>query len=140
MPSRVAKFVGARRAAASIDPGRCMMYMMYMRMVRKQLYIEERQDKALKRRAKKLGISEAEVVRAALDAALAREGAPQPPPPSLPKDDPLEQLLALAEEDARRGVTFPPEAYRREGRIGEREERLIKRVEASRASEAVARR
>jgi len=39
-------------------------------MIRKQLYLEEAQDKALKRRAKELGVSEAEVVRQALDAAL----------------------------------------------------------------------
>ena len=39
-------------------------------MVRKQLYLEEAQDKALKRRAKELGVSEAEVVRRALDDAL----------------------------------------------------------------------
>ena len=36
-------------------------------MTRKQLYIEERQDKALKQRAKILGISEADVVRRAID-------------------------------------------------------------------------
>lgn len=49
--------------------GPLVMYMMYM-MVRKQLYLEARQDRALKRRAKELGVSEADVVRAALDAAL----------------------------------------------------------------------
>jgi hypothetical protein len=36
-------------------------------MTRKQLYIEARQDKALKRRAKILGISEADLVRRAID-------------------------------------------------------------------------
>jgi hypothetical protein len=39
-------------------------------MVRKQLYLEETQDRSLKRQAKKLGISEAELVRRALDDAL----------------------------------------------------------------------
>lgn len=39
-------------------------------MVRKQLYLDEGQNEALKRRAKQLGVSEAEVVRRALDAAL----------------------------------------------------------------------
>lgn len=42
-------------------------------MIRKQLYLEEAQDKALKRRAKELGVSEAEVVRQALDAALSND-------------------------------------------------------------------
>ncbi len=53
------------------------MYVMYM-MVRKQLYLEARQDRALKRRAKQLGVSEADVVRAALDAALREPSAPAP--------------------------------------------------------------
>lgn len=39
-------------------------------MIRKQLYLEEAQDRALKRRAQELGVSEAEVVRRALDQAL----------------------------------------------------------------------
>lgn len=112
---------------------------MYMRMVRKQLYIEERQDRFLKRRAKKLGISEAEVVRAALDAALAKEHAPQQPPPSLPGEDPLEQLFKLADEDVKRHSSFGPEGFRREERIGEREERLMQRIEASREAATAAR-
>ena len=37
------------------------------RMVRKQLYIEPRQEQLLKRRAKELEISEAELVRRAID-------------------------------------------------------------------------
>lgn len=39
-------------------------------MVRKQLYLEEYQNKALKQRAKELNISEAELMRRALDDAL----------------------------------------------------------------------
>jgi hypothetical protein len=41
-----------------------------MYMVRKQLYLEERHERALKRRAAETGLSEAELVRQALDAAL----------------------------------------------------------------------
>ena len=37
------------------------------RMVRKQIYIEPRQEQLLKRRAKELEISEAELVRRAID-------------------------------------------------------------------------
>lgn len=44
-------------------------------MVRKQLYITEGQDEVLKDRARKLGISEAELARRALSAYLS-EGAP----------------------------------------------------------------
>jgi hypothetical protein len=43
-----------------------------MYMVRKQLYLEERHERALKRRAAATGLSEAELVRQALEAALAR--------------------------------------------------------------------
>ena len=39
-------------------------------MIRKQLYIDPQQDAALKRKARDLGLSEAELVRRALDAAL----------------------------------------------------------------------
>lgn len=45
-------------------------------MIRKQLYLEEDQDQALKRKAGELGVSEAEVVRRALDAALGLGSAP----------------------------------------------------------------
>jgi Ribbon-helix-helix protein, copG family len=41
-----------------------------MTMIRKQLYIDPQQDAALKRKARDLGLSEAELVRRALDAAL----------------------------------------------------------------------
>jgi hypothetical protein len=37
------------------------------RMVRKQVYIEKRQDEALKRAARRRGVTEAELVREALD-------------------------------------------------------------------------
>lgn len=44
-------------------------------MVRKQFYLEEDQNLALKRRAGELAVSEAEVIRRALDAALGRGSA-----------------------------------------------------------------
>src|SRR5262245_16999115 len=68
MPSAVPP----RPSAPSLDAWGKMMYMMYI-MVRKQLYIEERHDRALKRRAKALGVSEADIVRQALDAMLGGE-------------------------------------------------------------------
>jgi hypothetical protein len=48
-----------------------VMYMMYMAKVRKQIYLEERQERLLRQRAKSLGVSEAEIIRVALDVALA---------------------------------------------------------------------
>ena len=65
-------------------------------MVRKQLYIDERQDRALKRRARELGLSEAELVRRALDAALAGEQRPLPG-----RKEALESFLQRAVELAR---------------------------------------
>jgi hypothetical protein len=41
-------------------------------MIRKQVYIEKRQDEALKRAARRRGVTEAELIREALD--LRREG------------------------------------------------------------------
>jgi hypothetical protein len=41
------------------------------RMIRKQIYIESRQDTTLKQQAKALGITEAEVIRRAIDRQMA---------------------------------------------------------------------
>ena len=46
-----------------------------MYVVRKQLYIDERQERALKRRAKSLGVTQAELVRRALGLLLGDRGA-----------------------------------------------------------------
>lgn len=46
------------------------------RKVRKQLYIEARQEKMLKRLSKELGVSETELIRQALDIVLARGRGP----------------------------------------------------------------
>ena len=43
-------------------------------MIRKQLYIGEEHERALKQRAKELGISEAELVRRLLDGLVVEEG------------------------------------------------------------------
>ena len=58
------------------------------RYVRKQLSVTPEQDRALKRRARELGVSEAELVRRALDAALAAE------PTGVAPGSPLDELLA----------------------------------------------
>jgi hypothetical protein len=59
------------------------------RMIRKQVYIEERQERTLKRRAKELGLTEAELIRRGIDA-LDRD------PPRAPRPRRLE---ALAESE-----------------------------------------
>ncbi len=76
-------------------------------MVRKQLYLEESQDQALKHRAKELGISEAEVVRRALDQAFRRT-------PASPLARRRQELLAALFKDADRVVETSclPDEYR----------------------------
>ncbi len=74
-------------------------------MVRKQLYIDPTQDAALKRKAKELGVSEAELVRRALKVALS-----EAIPASTQKNTALESFL----EDSLRlsKVYRPDDAYR----------------------------
>lgn len=60
-------------------------------MIRKQLYLEKTQDRALKRRAKELGVTEAEVVRRALDDAL------KPATQVRENDKALDELFAEAD-------------------------------------------
>ena len=95
--------------------------MQVMHMVRKQLYIEERQERALKRRAKALGISRAEVVRQALDALFATERDPATIPGHL---EALNEVLERASKLA--SVTKPGAnnpRYRRDELYQERESR-----------------
>ncbi len=47
-------------------------------MIRKQVYIEERQERILKKTARKLGISEAELIRRGIDQSIQTV---QPAPP-----------------------------------------------------------
>jgi len=61
-----------------------------VRYVRKQLSVTPEQDRAIKRRARDLGVSEAELVRSMLDAALAGEADRV----AAPADAILEELLS----------------------------------------------
>ena len=95
------------------------MYVMYM--LRKQLYIEKRHERALKQRAKALGISEADVVRQALDAAFEYVEAPFVAPGH---DQALRELLERATQFSTtqaRGSRTP--RYRRDELYEERERR-----------------
>jgi hypothetical protein len=76
-------------------------------MIRKQVYIEARQEEALRRRARTLGISQAELMRRALDAVLHEERIPGARPG---QEAALEKLL----DNARR-ISWRhrfPESYR----------------------------
>ena len=59
------------------------------RYIRKQLSVTPEQDRKLKRRSRELGVSEAELVRRALDAVLA-----ETPEAAVPSGSPLDELLA----------------------------------------------
>jgi len=63
--------------------------------VRKQLYIEARQEEMLKRRAKELDVSEAELIRQGLDMVLAQGERPVPDPQA------WEEELAFIHERAK---------------------------------------
>lgn len=93
------------------------MYVMYM--VRKQLYIEERHEKALKRRAKALGVSEADIVRQALDAMLS-EGKRALVPGH---NQALRELLDRATQFSKDQKRSRSPRYRREDLYEERESR-----------------
>ena len=97
------------------------MYVMYM-MVRKQLYLEAAQDRALKRRARALGVSEAEVVRAALDMALTPGLMEHADPPRPGHERALRAVLEGCEEIAR-ARTGPTLRWTREELYEERESR-----------------
>jgi len=85
-------------------------------VIRKQLYIEPHQEEALKQRSRELGVSEAELVRRALDAALAGDPATLLHPG---RAHAAARLVATLDAIARTG-TIAPEAYDREGLYAER--------------------
>ncbi len=78
-------------------------------MIRKQLYIDPQQDAALKRKARDLGLSEAELVRRALDAALL-----EPQPAITPHRSVLQALLEDAVAFSRTHKPSNDYAYNRE--------------------------
>jgi hypothetical protein len=107
-----------------------VMYTMYIQiamhdstMVRKQLYITHEQDRALKEQAREEGLSEAEIVREALDRHLRRQSGPVIPEG---RRKAIEELLAMSDEIAR-AHRFP-KGYKfdREELYATREDRWLK--------------
>jgi hypothetical protein len=92
-------------------------------MVRKQIYIPRRQEQLLKRLAKERGVSEAEVIRQALD-----HEAQQQPTPVRASREALEQFLAYAESLRERPEMMQGEPVRwtREELYAEREARWLR--------------
>ncbi len=85
-------------------------------MLRKQIYIEKRQRTVLKRLAKKRGVSEAEVIRQAIDHEASGGSTP-----ALPLDhDAWEQARAFMQARRKLGVQGQPYRWRREDAYDER--------------------
>ncbi len=95
-----------------------------MYMVRKQLYLANDQERRLKRRARELGVSEAELVRRALEAALV-DDAPTLPRPD--RDETVAGLLAAIDRIAHHSAFPPGWKFSRQEAYRERERRLVAR-------------
>jgi hypothetical protein len=99
-------------------------------MVRKQIYIEERQEKLLKQRAHELGVSEAALVRSALDVGLslaAMHVSPAYRSPLLPDTGAREELLAAMRARMAEGPLPGGRTWTREEIYAERVERVSHR-------------
>ncbi len=90
-------------------------------MVRKQIYIYKRQEAQLKRLSEARGISEAEIIRNALDREVNSQIAPYHY-----DEDAWKRLLASMEKLASSGVKGEPYKFRREDAYEERENRWLK--------------
>lgn len=94
-------------------------------MVRKQLYITNEQERALKRRAKEEGVSEAELARRALDRLLHGGGATVRPG----ADQALQQLLDRTRQHAKQHRVPDDYTFDRTSLYAERERRSTPRGE-----------
>jgi hypothetical protein len=91
-------------------------------MVRKQVYIQKRQQVLLKRLARRRGVSEAEVIRQAIDQQV--ESAAQQPLP--PDPQALEAVIQYALERRRQSGASEPYQWQREDAYEERDQHLAR--------------
>jgi hypothetical protein len=91
-------------------------------MVRKTFYITPRQDALLKQLAQLRGVSEAEIVRQAIDQEIERSE------PFVAQDDhsAWEELLRLFEKRTELGITGEPYRWNRQELYEERESRWLR--------------
>lgn len=104
-------------------------------MIRKQLYITEAQERALKRRAREEGRSEAEVARQALAAHLRPAGARRPGAPTeASRKQALAELIETTRQlaEGRRLSEEFRQRYREMGRAAFYEERM-RRLDSQRS-------
>ena len=71
------------------------MYNRGVRMIRKQVYIEPEQERRLKRRARELGVTEAELIRRGVDAVVL------PSSPRYGRDEAIRRIKAMLAERAK---------------------------------------
>lgn len=91
-------------------------------MVRKQIYIQKRQDALLKRLARARGLSEAEIIRQAIERELG--GAPAQPARS--DLSAMEDFTLLALSKRAPGLKAKPFLWNREETYDERESRWVR--------------
>ena len=99
--------------------------------IRKQIYLEKRQDRQLKRLAEARGVSEAAVIRELIDAQAAG-GATSPLPPDRAA---WEAILQFARQRAQSGLTGEPYKWNREELYEERMKRYDRRMNDAQAGE-----
>lgn len=95
---------------------------MSTQMVRKQIYIQRRQDSMLKRLSQALGLSEAEIIRRAIDRELSG-GILQPAPRS---SEALDQFIQVAQKRRAEDVGREPYRWNRQELYEEREGRWLR--------------
>jgi len=84
--------------------------------IRKQIYLEKRHDRLVKRLAKARGVSEAEVIRQAIDREVGQQ-ALRPAPRAV---DALEAFIQFALKRERRGTSDQPYKWSRDDAYEER--------------------
>ncbi|HLA97903.1 MAG TPA: CopG family transcriptional regulator [Anaerolineales bacterium] len=95
---------------------------MTTQMVRKQIYIQKRQDALLKRLSQARGMSEAEIIRQAID----RELAGVPAQPIAADRSAWQELVAFLEARQRAALGRQPYRWNREEIYAERESRWLR--------------
>ena len=95
---------------------------MSTRMVRKQVYIQTRQDALLKQLAEARGLSEAEIVRQAIE----RELAGAPVQPAAPDRFAWQELVAFLEKRQGAEPARQPYRWERQEIYNERESRWLR--------------
>ena len=99
--------------------------------IRKQIYLEKRQDRQLKRLAEARGVSEAAVIRELIDAQAAG-GATSPLPPDRAA---WEAILQFARQRSQSRVTGEPYKWNREELYEERMKRYDRHMNDAQAGE-----